>query len=143
MLAQLVDAQLPLQAQLLQGHPVVLAVLAAGGVPGVGAGGQHQQPPVPGVVGLLHDVVDVRLPVAVGPVHGQVRAALGQLPAQGRQQLPVLLVDGADPAVGAVVGGDLLQALIRDAAPRVTLRRNGMTSSWPSGPPKEERITAS
>ncbi len=68
---------------------------------------------------------------------------LGEVLAQGVQQGPVLVVDGADPAEEEVVLTDFLEAFLGDAAPRVTFSRNGTTSSGPSGPPNESRSRAS
>ena len=116
-LARLVQVHLPGQAGLLHGHAHVLAVLAARGVAGVRGGGDRQDAAVPVGVHPREGVREVGLPVAVAPVHGQVQAAGGQLGLDGRLQRAVLRVDGADAAVGAVVGGDLLEALVRDAAP--------------------------
>ena len=45
-----------------------------------------------------------------------MRAALGECLLQCGEQGTVLLVNGRDAAVGAVVGGDLFEALIWDAA---------------------------
>ena len=45
-----------------------------------------------------------------------MRAALGQRLLQGGKQGAVLPVNGRDASVGAVVGGDLFEALIRDTA---------------------------
>jgi hypothetical protein len=59
---------------------------------------------------------DVRHPVAVAPVHGQVEAAGRELGIQCRLQLAVVLVDRRHPAEVTVVVRDLFEALVGDAA---------------------------
>ena len=115
-LANLAHVHAALQAELLQRDTVVLAVLAAARVTRVGAGGQHQHVAVAVLVGLGEHVLHVGLPVAVRPGNRDARAALGQRLLQRGEQSAVLLVNRRDTAVGAVVGGDLLEALVRDAA---------------------------
>jgi hypothetical protein len=58
---------------------------------------------------------------------------------QGRQQFAVAGVDRRDATEVPVVLGDLLQSFVGD----VTLRRKGITSSGPSGPPKDSSRNAS
>ena len=115
-LADLVHLELAVQARFRQGNADVLAVLAAAGVTGVDAGGEHQDPAVSGVVSVLQDGGDVGIPVAVAPKDGKLDAAVGQLSLDRGLQLPVLLVDGADATECAVVVRDLFQPLVRDAA---------------------------
>src|SRR5699024_5026813 len=116
-LAHLVHLEPLAQAGVLQGVGEVLAVLAAGGVGGVRAGGDGQQPGVAGLVGGVQRVIEVGVPVAVAPVDGKVQSAGGQFLGQGSAQAPVLPIDGADSAEVAVVGGDVLEPFVRDAAP--------------------------
>ena len=115
-LAHLVHLEPAVQAGFGQCHADVLAVLAAAGVTGVGTRGDHQQPAVAGVVRVLQRLRDVGVPVAVAPEHRQPDAAGGELGFQGSLELAVLLVDGADAAVGPVVVGDLFEPLVGDAA---------------------------
>ena len=115
-LPDLLHVQLVLQPRLLQAHAVVLPVLAAAGVPGVRARGEHQQVPVPALVALAQNVRHVRVPVAVGEQHGQLHTTTPQLGLERIAQRPVLGVDGAHAAVRTVVGGHLLEPLVRDAA---------------------------
>ena len=96
----------------------VLAVLAIAGVRAVRAGRQPEQCAV-AVRGSARDrVLDVGRPVAVAPVHRQVDPAAGELRFQRREQLAVVLIDRTHAAEVAIVTGDRLQALIRDAARR-------------------------
>ena len=71
---------------------------------------------MPRVCGGTQRVSEVGVPVAVAPEDGQVEAAARKLGLERGAQLPVLVVDGGDAAVGAVVDGDLLEALVGDAA---------------------------
>ena len=71
---------------------------------------------MPGVVDVLQGLRDVRGPVAVAPEHRQLDPAGGELGLDAGLELPVLLVDRADAAVGAVVVRDLFEPLVRDAA---------------------------
>ena len=77
-LAHLVDLELAVEPGLGQRHADVLAVLAAAGVAGVGARGDHEDLAVAGVVDLLQGLRDVRVPVAVAPEHRQPDAAGGK-----------------------------------------------------------------
>src|SRR5699024_10761245 len=79
--------------------------------------GDGQQPGVAGLVGGVQRVIEVGVPVAVAPVDGKVQSAGGQFLGQGSAQAPVLPIDGADSAEVAVVGGDVLEPFVRDAAP--------------------------
>src|SRR6185312_8622613 len=99
-----------------QRHADVLAVLAAAGVAGVGARGEHEDLAVAGVVDLLQGLRDVRVPVAVAPEYGQPDAAGGKFGLEAGLELTVLSVDGADAAVGAVVMRDLFEPFVGDAA---------------------------
>ncbi len=56
------------------------------------------------------------IPVAVAPEHGEPDAAGGELRFDSRLEVAVLLVDGADAAVGAVVVRDLFEPFVRDSA---------------------------
>ncbi len=115
-LTNLTHVHATFQAELLDRHTVVFTVLAATRVARVGAGRQHEHVAVAVLVGFGEHVLHVGLPVAVRPGNRDVRAALGERLLQRGEQGTVLLVNGRDAAVGAVVGGDLFEALIRDAA---------------------------
>ena len=115
-LADLIDFEPSGEAGFGQRDADVFAVLAAAGVAGVGAGGDHQDLAVPGVVDLLEGLRDVGGPVPVAPEDGQVDAAGGEFGLDAGLEFAVLGVDGADAAVGAVVVRDLFEALVRDAA---------------------------
>jgi hypothetical protein len=67
-------------------------------------------------VGLAHRVGHVGIPVAVAPDDRQVDAASLELRLEGRLELAVVLIDRAHAAEVAVVGRDLLEALLGDAA---------------------------
>ena len=115
-LTDLTHVHATFQAELFNRHTVVFTVLAATRVAGVGTGRQHEHVAVAVLVGFGEHVLHVGLPVAVCPGDRDVRAALGERLLQCGEQGTVLLVNGRDAAVGAVVGGDLFEALIRDAA---------------------------
>jgi hypothetical protein len=72
---------------------------------------------VAGVVRFAESISDEGRPVAVAPEHRQIDSAAGQFGLHGRLERPVLRVDRADAAVGAVVVGHLFEPLIGDAAP--------------------------
>ncbi len=95
----------------------VLAVLAAAGVGGVGAGGEDQDAAAAVAHHVPEGVGEIGRPVAVAPVHRQVQAVLGEVLAQRVQQGAVLVVDGADPAEPEVVLPDFLEAFLGDAPP--------------------------
>ncbi len=110
-------ARQPSGSRAASGVREVLAVLAAAGVGGVGAGGEDQRRGGGRRPAISRRVsVEVRGPVAVAPVDRQVQAVLGEVLAQGVQQGPVLVVDGADAAEEEVVLADLLEAFLGDAA---------------------------
>ena len=132
-LADLIDAHLTVKPQFLKRHPVVFTVLAAAGVAGVGAGGEHQNIAVPFLIRLLQHVTDVGVPVAVRPHDGDARAAFGQGLFQGGQQSTVLLVNGRDTAVSTVVGGDLFKTLIGNPAARRDITQEGNHIVLPLG----------
>ena len=115
-LTNLTHVHATFQAELLNRHAVVLTVLAAARVARVGAGRQHEHVAVAVLVGFGEHVLHVGLPVAVRPGDRDVRAALGERLLQRGEQGTVLLVNRRDAAVGAVVGGDLFEALIRNTA---------------------------
>ncbi len=69
--------------------------------------------------------------------------ALGERLLQCGEQGAVLLVNRRDAAVGAVVGGDLFEALIRDTAVSGHVAQERDDVLLPLVPPKEERITRS
>ena len=63
-------------------------------------------------VGQLADrVLDVRRPVAVAPVHGEVTPSPGEFGPQRIEQRSVLGVDRADATEALVLGGHLLESL--------------------------------
>ena len=66
---------------------------------------------------LADRVCEVRRPVAVAPVDGQVDAAPGELRLERGLERAVLRVDGAHAAEVAVVVRDLFEPLVGDAAP--------------------------
>ena len=115
-LTHLVHFQFSVQPGFGQRHADVLAVLAAAGVTGVGARGDHEDLAVPGVVHVLKRLRDVGVPVAVAPEDRQVDAPAGEFGLHGGLERAVLLVNRADAAVGAVVVRDLFEPLVRDAA---------------------------
>ena len=124
-LAHLVDFQSSVQPGVRQRHADVLAVLAAAGVAGVGARGDHEDPAVTGVVHVLEGLRDVGIPVAVAPEHGELDPALGKFGLDPGLELAVLRVNRADAAVGAVVVRDLFEPLVRDAAPARDVAQEG------------------
>jgi len=132
-LTDLIDTHPTVKPQFLKRHPVVFTVLAAAGVAGVGAGGEHQNIAVPFLIRLLQHVTDVGVPVAVRPHDGDARAAFGQGLFQGGQQSTVLLVNGRDTAVSTVVGGDLFKALIGNPAARRDITQEGNHIVLPLG----------
>ena len=126
--------QLAVEPGLGQRLREVLAVLPAAGVASCRRWWPSRAAAVAGVVASCSASRQVRIPVAVAPEHRQVDAAAGQLGLQRRLQRAVLRVDRADAAEGAVVVATSSSRSSGMPRPRVTLRRNGMTSSWPSGP---------
>src|SRR5699024_7702118 len=139
-LAHLVHLERLAQAGVLQGVGEVLPVLAAGGVGGVGAGGDGQQPGVAGLVGGVQRIAQVGVPVPVAPVDRQVQSAGGRFVGQGGAQAPVLPVGGADAVEVAIVGGDVLEPFVRDAAPGgdVTQERDDLVLSLRSSESGEQ-----
>ena len=121
------------QAELLNRHAVVLAVLAAARIARVGAGRQHEHITVTVLVGLGEQVLHVGLPVAVRPGNRDMRAALGERLLQRGKQGAVLLVNRRNTAVGAVVGGDLLEALVRNTAAGSHIAQEGDDVLLPLG----------
>ena len=93
----------------------VLAVLTAARVRGVRT--REEVGGVPDAVGhhLLESVAQVRVPVPVAPVDGQVDVARRELTLERRDDLPVEVVDRAATAEQEVVLPHLLQPLARDA----------------------------
>lgn len=98
----------PLRLQRGQRLRQVLAVLAAAGVRGVGAGGEHGDPAVAVRDHLAEGVGEVRGPVAVAPVHRQFEAVVREVLAQRLQKRTVLCVDRAHAAEEEVVLADFL-----------------------------------
>ena len=104
------------RAHLLPGRLDVVEVLAAARIGPVRRG--HERDRVAHAVrGHLGDGVgQVGMPVPVAPVQRQVQPAGGEVLPDGREQVPALLVDRADPAEEVVVVGDLGQPLAGHAA---------------------------
>ena len=124
-MANLIDAHAVLKTEFLQRHAVVFAVLAATGVPGVGAGGEHQNIAVPFLISLLYYVGHIGFPVAVCPHDRNMRPTFLHGFSKCHQKRTVLLVNGRDTTVCAVVGGDFLQTFIGYAAPRRNVAQEG------------------
>lgn len=106
----------PLRLQRGQRLRQVLAVLAAAGVRGVGAGGEHGDPAVAVLDHLAEGVGEVRGPVAVAPVHRQFEAVVREVLAQRLQKRTVLCVDRAHAAEEEVVLADFFEPFLGDAA---------------------------
>ena len=106
----------PSSARVATASGEVLAVLAAGGVAGVGAGDHGEHPAYAALVRLAQGVGDERVEVAVAPDERGRDLAPVELGPQRGQQRAVLVVDGAAPAEAVVVLGHGGQPLVRDAA---------------------------
>jgi hypothetical protein len=114
-----VDADLvhgDLDTGLVDGPGDVLPVLPAARVGRVRRGDKRQQPSMPGGRGVAERVGEVRIPVAVAEVDGQVRPVGSEPLLQGRDQGTVLVVDRGAATVMVVVLRHLLQPLTRDVA---------------------------
>lgn len=131
----------PLGLQRGQRVGEVLAVLAAAGVRGVGAGGEDEDAATAVGDHLAQGVREVRRPVAVAPVDRQVQAVVGEVLAQGVQQGAVLVVDGADPAEQEVVPAHFLEAFLGDAAParHVLQERNHVVRAFRAAEGEQEQ----
>ena len=92
------------------GH--VFAVLAAARVGAEGRRHEGEGVFHPVIGHLPQGVPQQRAPVAVAPVHGQLRPPLAELDLQGRDQGAALVADGALPAKVQVVLGHLSLALV-------------------------------
>ena len=111
-------------ARLLPRVRDVLAVLTAAGIRTEGRGDERD--------GSLHTVSrhfadclrKQRMPIAIAPVHGQVRPPSGQFRTQRFHQCAILVVDRALTAEGIVVLGNRKQALPRyGLAPHDVLKK--------------------
>ena len=89
--AQLVQHRRPGHRR--HGVEEVLAVLAAARPRRVGARDEAGRPGHPVVLHALHGVGEVRVPVAVAPVDGQVDAGRGEVGLDAREQVAVEVVD--------------------------------------------------
>ena len=140
---QLVDLRRAL-ADLGAGPCHVLEVLPAARVGAVRRGEERERVGDAVVGHLPQRVGEQRVPVAVSPVDRQRHAVAIQLLAQRRHERAALGADRAHAAEVLVVRGHLAQPLLGGTfLPRTTFARKGITSSIPSGPPKETRSIAS
>src|SRR5690606_5533743 len=115
--AHLVGGDAILETGLGDGARDVLTVLTIAGVRRVRARRENEKGAVAVVRRLRERVLQVRIPVAVAPVDRQVDAAPGEFALRRRLEVAVLLVARAHAPEMTVEMRDLLEALVRDAAP--------------------------
>ena len=80
----------------------------------IGGGDENERTLHAVVAHLTERVGQQRMPVAIAPIDGQVRAVGFQFSAQGGDQRAVLVVDGALAAEAVIILGHLEHALARD-----------------------------
>jgi hypothetical protein len=124
-----------------QGAGEVLAVLPAARVRGVRAGGEDEDAAAAVGDHLAQGVGEVRRPVAVAPVDGQVQAVVREVLAEGVEQGTVLAVDRADPAEQEVVLAHFLQPFLGDASPprHVLQERNHVVRAFGAAEREQEQ----
>ena len=92
---------------------------------------------------LGHGVPKVGRPVAVTPQYRQIDSASGELGLERSLEHAIVIVDRAHPAEVAVVGRDLFEPLVRDAAAAGDVPQEGdhvVLAFWPAEPCRQDGV---